>query len=272
MTYAPAIPQSGYAGWAFLKRTMPAQTTAFNKSSALQADEAYFRNNIAQVTTAADLVSDRRLLKIALGAFGLDRDINNSFFIQKVLSDGTLKAGTLANKLADKQYQKFSAAFGFGDFSVPSTKVSTFPDKILTAYKTRQFEIAVGDQSPELRLALNLQRELPLIAERTTSEASKWFTIMGNAPLRTVFEKALGLPSNIGALDIDKQLQSFQSKANSQFGSNTIAQFTDMVNVDKLIRRYLGRTEVEKFAQANGGNAAVVLMQNAVSNARYRAR
>ena len=151
MIYSPVLPVGGYAGWTFLNRTMAKQTAAFVKSPEIKRDEDYFRANIAKVTTAEQLVKDRRLLKVALGAFGLDADINNKAFIQKVLQDGTLKVGALSNKLADKQYQKFSAAFGFGDFATPRTKLSDFPDKILTAYRARQFEAAVGTQDGDLR-------------------------------------------------------------------------------------------------------------------------
>jgi Protein of unknown function (DUF1217) len=271
MTYAPALPLGGYAGWAFLKRTMTSQTAAFNTAPDLKSDEAYFRAKIGQINTAEQLVADRRLLKVALGAFGLEKDIDNKFFIQKVLQDGTLKTGTLANKLADKQYQKLSAAFGFGDFAVPSTKVSTFPDKIISAYRARQFEVAVGEQSPDLRLALNVQRELPGIADKaTSSENAKWFTVLGNAPLRKVFEKALGLPSSIGALDLDQQLQAFKDKAKSQTGSDTVSQFSDPAKLEGLVRRFLLRSEAESFAQSGAGNASLQLMQQAASAARYR--
>ncbi|MGL6210257.1 MAG: DUF1217 domain-containing protein, partial [Paracoccaceae bacterium] len=127
MTFAPVLPGTGYAGWTFLQRTKASQTATFYKSPELARDEAYFRAKIKSVKTADDLVSDRRLLKVALGAYGLDADLNSKAFIKKVLSDGTLKEGTLSGRLADKQYEKLSAAFGFGDFSVPNTQLSDFP-------------------------------------------------------------------------------------------------------------------------------------------------
>ena len=148
---------------------MSTQTAVFNASTDMKRDEDYFRAKIGKITTAEQLVNDRRLLKVALGAFGLDSDIGNKFFIRKVLEDGTLTPGALANRLADKQYQKLSASFGFGDFAVPSTKLSDFPDKILMAYRARQFEAAVGEQNPDLRLAMNVQRELPGIADKSNS-------------------------------------------------------------------------------------------------------
>ena len=69
MTYTPVIPATGYAGWALLKRTLAKQTDSFVKSPEIKRDEDYFRANIGKITTAEDLVKDRRLLNVALGAF-----------------------------------------------------------------------------------------------------------------------------------------------------------------------------------------------------------
>lgn len=272
MSYSPVLPLGGYGGWAFLKRTMGSQTAAFNASSDLKRDEDYFRAKIGNINSAEELVSDRRLLKIALGAYGLDADINSKAFIRKVLEDGTLKVGTLANRLADKQYQKLSAAFGFGDFAIPRNKLSDFPDKIISAYRARQFEVAVGDQSADLRLALNAERELVGIASKTTSsEDAKWFTIMGNAPLRQVFEKALGLPKSLGTLDLDQQLGVFKSKAEAQLGSGSITQFSDPAKVQGLIRRFLVRSEAQALqGQIGAGASAMTLMQQSVVLSRRR--
>jgi hypothetical protein len=273
MTYAPAIPLSGYAGWTFLKRTMPVQTATFNAAQQNKRDEDYFRANIGKIDTAEQLVNDRRLLNVALRAFGLENDINNKFFVQKVLQDGTFKPEALANRLANKQYQQMSAAFGFGDFPIPRSKISDFSDKILTQFRTRQFEAAVGTQNGDFRLALNLQRELPEIASKAgSSENSKWFTVMGNAPLRKVFEKALGLPVSTGTLDLDLQLSIFKSRAKSQFGADTVSQFSDPAALEKLTRRFIMRSEAEAFTQSGAGNAALVLMQQAVSSAQMMRR
>ena len=115
MSFQPVLPLAGYAGWSFLKRTLARQQVAQQASPVQQRDEAYFREKIGKVTTAEQLVSDKRLLRISLTAFGLEADQNSTAFIRKVLEGGTLKEGSLANRLADKQYQKFAAAFGFGD-------------------------------------------------------------------------------------------------------------------------------------------------------------
>jgi len=211
------------------------------------------------------------LLTVALGAFGLDADINNKAFIEKVLKDGTLNTGALSNKLADKQYLKFSAAFGFGDFAVPRTKISDFPDAIISAYRARKFETAVGQQDGDLRLALNAKRELATLAGKTSSESIKWFGILGNSALKQVFTKALGLPSSIGSVDLDKQLQVFQERAETIFGSKSVSQFSDAGKVETLIRRFLVRAQADAAVNQNGsGSQALAMLQQTAANMRQR--
>ena len=272
MSFAPVLLGTGYAGWTFLKRTLPGQTAAFNKAPEITRDEAYFRANIAKAKTADDLVSDRRLLRVALGAFGLEGDINNKAFIRKILSDGTLTPGALANRLADKQYLKLSAAFGYGDFSTPRTAISTFPDKILAEYKTRQFAAAVGQQSDDMRLGLNAETELAALAARkNTSEDTKWLTIMGNPPLRRVMEKALGLPASLASLDLDRQLGSFKDKAQRIFGDTSVSQFTDPAKVEAVLRRFLVRSEADALGTGTSSQAAALqMLQNSAAFARQR--
>lgn len=271
MTFSPVLPATGYAGWVVLKKTITTQKATFNKSPEIKRDEDYFRANIGKVKTADQLIADRRLLSVALGAFGLDADIDNKAFIQKVLTDGTLSTTALANKLSDKQYLKFSAAFGFGDYATPSTQISDFADEIVTAFEARQFESAVGAQDGDLRLALNTQREMAVLAGKSSSETVKWYSVLGNTALKTVFTKALGLPSSVGSLDLDRQLELFKTKADAIFGSDSISQFNDPNKVEALIRRYLVLSQLGNVSSAtSSGSAALSMLQQAASFARQR--
>lgn len=233
---------------------MAAQRAAFAANPQLQRDADYFRDRIAGVKNAGELIEDRRLLGIALGAFGLEGDIGNRAFVRRILEDGTLRPDALGNRLADKRYLEFSRAFGFGDFPVANTQKSDFADRILAAYEARRFEKAVGVKSDDLRLALNAQRELGQIADRSLSVDGKWFSVLGSPPLRTVFQKALGLPASIAAIDIDQQLGIFKERAARVIGSSDPGVFSDQAQVEKLIRRFLLASD----ASASAPNAAVL--------------
>jgi hypothetical protein len=269
MTYVPVLPTGGFAGWTFLKRTMAQQTKAFSAQPSLQRDEAYFREKISTVKTAEQLVNDPRLLRVALGAFGLEADAGNKFFIRRILEDGTLKPTSLANKLANKQYQKFSNAFGFGDFATPRTQLSDFADKILAPYRAQQFSVAVGTQNPDMRLALNAERELPELAQSSASPLSKWYTVLGNPPLRAVFERAFGLPASFGAIDIDKQVTTMQARTAAMFGSSDLGQFSDPDKLNKMVRQFLVQSDLKATNTAqSGGQVALTLLQQSATRFR----
>ena len=71
MSFQPIILGPGLVGWQFLQRSYESQFEAFNKTPQLKRDASYFLDEIGNVNTAQELVSDRKLLTVALGAFGL---------------------------------------------------------------------------------------------------------------------------------------------------------------------------------------------------------
>lgn len=262
MTYQPVIPTTGLSGWKFLERTLAVQKNTHANSVTIQRDTDYFKEHIGKVDTAEQLVSDRRLLRIALGAFGLSDDIDSKFLVQKVLEEGTLDPSSLANKLSDSRYSEFAKAFGFGDFDTPRTKLSDFPQEIVQKYQSQTFEVAVGEQDDDMRLALNFSRGLPEIASSTSGNDTKWFQIMGTTALRAVFETALGLPSDFGSLDIDKQLETFKEKTERSFGTSNLKDLSDGASVNKIVETFLLRAQIRNQPVSQAGTIALSLLQS----------
>jgi len=170
MSFQPVLPLDGYVGWRFLQRTLDAQTNAHANAPAAQRDETYVRENIGKIQTAEDLVSDRRLLRVALTAFGLADDLPNRAYIEKVLESSTSESGSFVNRLTDKRYHKLAEAFGFGDEAISRNQAPGFADGLIQKFQDRSFEIAVGDQSETMRMALSLDRDLGDLAAQGTSE------------------------------------------------------------------------------------------------------
>ncbi len=263
MTFQPILPISGYAGWRFLARTEDTQRELAASAPATKRETALFREKIGQVTSADALISDRTLLKVALGAFGLDDDLPNKAFIKKILADDLSDPKALANRLADKRYLEFAKTFGFSEATGPNTRQSGFANRIISAFENRQFEVAVGNKDESLRLALTATRELERIASGQGSENALWFSVMGQPPLRKVFETALGLPTSFGALDIDRQLEVFREKTERSLGNGEISQFSDPEKREDLVRLFLLRSEAQQSAAAVRGSTALTLLQAA---------
>ncbi len=263
MIFQPVVIGAGLGGWQFLQATYDAQFKAFGNDPQLARDSDHFAEKIGNVFTAQELVGDRRLLSVALGAFGLSDDIDNRFFIQKILEDGTSDPDSLANRLADDRYRQLSQAFGFGPGEIPGTLSPTRMDEILGLFKSQSFEVAVGQQDDSMRIALFAQRELDRLANNTMSEDAKWFSVMALPPLRTMFESALNLPSSFAGIDIDKQLQVFKDRTFAAFGSDTISQFDNPEMVEKVTTLYLARSQIAAFnASVSSGSTALTLLRS----------
>ncbi len=262
MTFQPVIPISGYAGWRFLTRTAATQQESLSRTPAIQRDVDAFRERIGAITTAADLVKDRQLLKVALGAFGLDADLPNKAFVEKVLDSASTDPKALANRLADKRYRDLSQTFGFGE---QVNRLSGRPDiveKLVRAFETRQFEVAVGDQNEDMRLALAATRELAELSRSGSTDRTLWLTVLGQPPLRRVFETALGLPKSFGSIDLDQQVEVLKSKSERAFGDNSIRQFADAERREELVRSFIIRAEIQGLPASVRGSAALSLLQS----------
>jgi hypothetical protein len=260
--FTPVVPSGGLVGWRFLQRTYDTQFEAFSQSSQLARATDYFAEKIKEVASAEELVADRRLLEVALGAFGLQDDINNRFFIQKILDEGTTNDDSLANRFSDKRYQELSAAFGLGPGEQSNLTSEGFAEGIIERFRANSFEVATGTQDQSMRIALFAQRELPDLAQDDMSNDAKWFTIMGQPPLRIAFEKALNLPSSFGQVDVDQQLTVFKERARAVFGSDEVSQFSTPEAIDDLVTKYIVRAQLDTFnASTSSASIALTLLQ-----------
>ncbi len=262
MIFQAVIPFGGIVGLKFLERAADSQAANFAKDPVIARETEYFRANIAKAETAEDLVADYRMLRVALGAFGLDDDINKQFYIRKVLEEGTSDPGALANRLVDKRYEALSNAFGFGSVFGAKTKSTGFADRIIAAYQTRQYEISVGDKDQNLRLALGFRREIADIAASTITGDTKWLKVLGSPPLRRVFDVAFNLPTEFSRLDLDRQLEVLRARAGDLLGDSEITALSDAGNVEKVLHRFLARSGTGATGQASGSSAALSLLQS----------
>lgn len=264
MSYTPVVPLSGIAGWRFLQRTEASQKAAFDKSAEVQKDAAYFAEKIGKITSAADLVADRRLLKVALGAFGLGDKIDARAFVRKALEEGTETGDAFANRLSDATYARMAEAFGFGNSTGARTADAGFAAKIIEAYKTNAFQQAVGEASDTMRLAMTFRDR---IAGLAAGNGKSWYNVLASKPLREVFEGAYGLPNSFVNIDIDKQRDTLAARTAQLFGNDSLAAFQDPQAVEKLLNRFLVRAQLEEGVSATSrGAAALTLLQGGSSS------
>lgn len=263
MPIAPAIPFGGLTGFRFLERTFAAQSATFVSSPDIQREVEYFQANAGNITSVDQLMSDRRILDVVLNAFGLEEDLDKGAFIRKVIEEGTLESDAFANRLVEPAYRELADFLGFGNFG--GTLVFDFArEDIVSRYLTHRFELAVGEQDSDLRLAMNFKNEAAELAGTAPTDETMWLRLLGSSPLRPVIEGALFLPSNFALIDLDQQVAEVQSRAQQFFGSSSQDLFTDPDNLDRMVERFLLRQQSlgGGGGGATAGSAALTLLQS----------
>jgi hypothetical protein len=208
------------------------------------------------------LVEDYRLRRVALSAFGLQDDLPNRAFIERVLATepGTRRPVEPAVR---QTLPRLRRSVRLRQRLPPRTLSPGFADRILARFDRQEFERSVGEQDEDLRLALTASRELPELAARDLQDTTAWLSVLGNPPLRRVFETALGLPAPIGTLDLDRQVDEFRDAADRILGFRDISQALPMpAATEELVKNFTLRAQLASGPSPTvPGLAAITLLQ-----------
>jgi hypothetical protein len=280
MTYTPLIPSSGVAGWNFLQSTYDRQYDAFVKSGSLKNDSEYFAENIGGVTSSEDLLNDRRLLQVAVKAFGLEEEINYRALLQRALNEGTSASDALANTMNDERYVEFSNAFGFGPGQSPMTSDSKAMQAVIDKFQSASFEEAVGEVDETMRTALFAKRAMIevfgepdeddvsqlSVKERAlrefdlsmkeingkgddvpgvTSVEDQWQDIVQRDTLREFFDTTLRIPAGAAGLEEDERIQLYRERAQVVFGTDDPTVFFSGENKGIIVSAFKTRATVD---------------------------
>lgn len=226
----------GLPGWRLLQRTATEQAQLLSRDAAVQREQQAFAARMAANPSADALVGDYRSLKVALTAFGLEADLPNKAFIRKVLESDLTDSKSLANRLGDKRYRALAATFQFGQQD--RREDSAIAAEVADLYVQREFERRVGESDQTMRLALNARRELGALASRGATETTKWYEILGNAPLASVVKTALGLPQSLARAPIDNQVAEAASR---RFGISGPSGLADPAKLNRLLDSYVAQ-------------------------------
>lgn len=263
MTFIPATPLGGYAGWRVFERIAPRQIEVHSAQSDIKRDVSYFRERLPEATTASALTNDRRLLKVALTAFGLGEEIDKRALITRVLNEGTSAEGAFALRLSDSRWRDFADAFSYGNPGGAPVDSTAFRERVVAQYIERSFEERVGEADTDIRLALNFRRDATKIANEENADRVGWFRLLGQQPLRLVLEGALSIPESAGTLDIQRQKTLFEDRFRSIFGEASPASLRDPKVLERVLQRYFLNVQLQNGPSlTTPGAAAVTLLSS----------
>lgn len=267
MSFQPFTLGSGLAGWSLLKTTLSVQKAAYKANYATQSDTTYFKEKFSQLNTPEDIVSDRRILRVVLGAYGLSDDIDNRHFIKTIMAEGVSDRSALANKLSDQRYKALAQDYDFSGIGLGPSSSSGLAGRTISNYLAQSFEVAIGESDTDMRLALGFTRSLKETIASSNSNSTAWFQILATPPLREVIQTAIGLPSEFSQLDIDDQHTRIQEKVSRVFGTKDLSELADPSKIEEITRRFLVMREASSMNSNNSLQTALVLLSSASSKA-----
>lgn len=269
MPIPPSLIGGGLSGWAFLRDSLGKQEETFASSSDITRSREALSETLSEPFSLDTLMGDRQILRPVLQAFGLESEIDKGAFIRRIIEDGPDNTDGFARRLNNPDFIALSRAFQ-ADSDGLIRMESSQRQEILENFQREAFENAVGEQEPDLRLALNFDQTVREFAGNSASDTSFWFRVIGNAPLFEVFDSAFILPDGFLNLDIDKQAEILQSRGEQVLGDDPVGQLTTNEGVETMTRKFLLQRQIENGPSGfSSGSIALNLLGGGLGSAGF---
>lgn len=190
-----------------------------------------FVEEIGSISTPQELTDNFEVYSFVMRAFDLEDQIFGRGLMRKVFESDAEDQTSLVNRLTDTRFREIHDALGFNksDAEKPDFSDSAWQARIIDKFYTQVFENNTSDQNPTVGGVLKFRREAP--------EISNWFQVLRDAELSEFFRTTLGLPEQMAAIDLDKQVTIFEKK----FDLRTLS---DPKVLDQLINRYVAISDI----------------------------
>jgi hypothetical protein len=139
-----------YFSYNYIAHNLKQSLTRVEQQPDVAREAAYYKANIGKVKTVDDLMKDYRLYHYATKAYGLEDMAYAKAFMKKVLESNLSDPTSFVNKLVDKRYREFAAAFSFTGGAKPVAQSENQTDEMIglyTATKNSQVDALASDST-----------------------------------------------------------------------------------------------------------------------------
>ncbi|MET4277542.1 MULTISPECIES: DUF1217 domain-containing protein [unclassified Bradyrhizobium] len=141
---------STYFSYSYIARNLKQSLTRVEQQQDVAREAAYYKAHIGKVKSVDDFMKDYRLYHYATKAYGLEDMAYAKAFMKKVLESDLSDANSFVNKLVDKRYREFAAAFSFNGSATPVAQSENQTDEMIglyTATRKSQVDALTGDSN-----------------------------------------------------------------------------------------------------------------------------
>lgn len=141
---------STYFSYNYITRNLKQSLTRVEQQQDVAREAAYYKAHIGKVKTVDEFMKDYRLYHYATKAYGLEDMAYAKAFMKKVLESDLNDSNSFVNKLVDKRYREFAAAFSFNGTGTPVAQSENQTDEMIglyTATKKSQVDALTNDSA-----------------------------------------------------------------------------------------------------------------------------
>ncbi|MDE5463076.1 DUF1217 domain-containing protein [Bradyrhizobium sp. CSS354] len=141
---------STYFSYSYIARNLKQSLARVEQQQDVAREAAYYKAHIGKVKSVDDFMKDYRLYHYATKAYGLEDMAYAKAFMKKVLESDLSDANSFVNKLVDKRYREFAAAFSFNGSATPVAQSENQTDEMIglyTATRKSQVDALTGDSN-----------------------------------------------------------------------------------------------------------------------------
>ncbi|EHR03530.1 DUF1217 domain-containing protein [Bradyrhizobium sp. WSM471] len=208
---------STYFSYSYITRNLKQSLTRVEQQQDVAREAAYYKAHIGKVKSVDEFMKDYRLYHYATKAYGLEDMAYAKAFMKKVLESDLSDANSFVNKLVDKRYREFAAAFSFNGSATPVAQSENQTDEMIglyTATRKNQVDALASDSNYYSAEIGNI------------SSADQ---LLNNDRLRTYVYSAYGIDQSKWSRDtISQVLRSDPSDPNSYVNTTFASQLTGL--------------------------------------------
>ena len=206
-----------------------------------------FLDRAGEISTVEAFIGDWEVYSFVLSAFDLDDQAFGKGMIRKIVESDASDKTSLVRRLTDGRFRELYDAVGFGPDGVSAA--FSDPDwraEMVDRFVQRQFINTQKDGNADLGAALDFRLKAP--------EVRTWYDVLKSKEVAQVVRTALGLPDSMATLDLDRQIEIFESKMD-------LADFRDPEKRDAMERKFAAIADANAAMTRQATSPVLHLMQ-----------
>ncbi len=194
------------------------------KVNALEIEK--FKSEASKVKSADDLIENYDVYSFMMKAYDLEEKIYAKALMKKILESDLNDPESLVNRISDPKIKELAKVFNFEDGGTTNVNTSSqeWIDTQLDEYLNTKFINQNRQSNESLGVVLKVRDKV--------EDLTDWIAVLGDLDLGDFMRTALGVPSQVALLDIDKQVEIFEKRFD-------VEKLQDPEELDQLINRYI---------------------------------